>query len=114
MRPCSYGNGRVPTRGHLLNMDNFIDTSSAEGRFDYSEWVRAYGRYLDEQLEVYAKINYYQVRLRCTTPTVREHPSALLNQDVVVCFGHREGITGLSSNSVTRRALSVGMLLGPV
>ena len=52
----------MPTRGHLLNMDNFIDSSSAEGRFDYSEWVRAYGRYLDEQLEVYAKINYYQVR----------------------------------------------------
>ena len=59
---CRYGNGRMPTRGHLLNMDNFIDTSSAEGRFDYSEWVRAYGRYLDEQLEVYAKINYYQAR----------------------------------------------------
>ena len=53
----------MPTRGHLLNMDNFIDTSSAEGRFDYSEWVRAYGRYLDEQLEVYAKINYYQARV---------------------------------------------------
>ena len=31
-------------------------------RFDYSEWVRAYGRYLDEQLEVYARIQYYQVR----------------------------------------------------
>lgn len=30
-------------------------------RFDYSEWVRAYGRYLDEQLEVYARTGYYQV-----------------------------------------------------
>ncbi len=63
----------MPTRGHLLNMDNFIDTSSAEGRFDYSEWVRAYGRYLDEQLEVYAKINYYQVRWRVETPHSTVH-----------------------------------------
>ena len=31
-------------------------------RFDYSEWVRSYARYLDEQLEVYAKIAFYQVR----------------------------------------------------
>lgn len=32
-------------------------------RFDYSEWVRVYARYLDEQLEVYAKTAFYQVRV---------------------------------------------------
>lgn len=49
-------------KGHLLNMDNFIDTTNIEGRFEFSEWVRAYGKYLDEQLEVYQKINFYQVQ----------------------------------------------------
>ncbi|DBA72856.1 TPA: hypothetical protein ACH3X2_009827 [Trebouxia sp. C0005] len=47
-------------KGHVLNMDNFIDTTNIEGRFEYSEWVRAYGKYLDEQLEVYHKIAFYQ------------------------------------------------------
>lgn len=42
-------------------MDNFIDTTNIEGRFEHSEWVRAYGKYLDEQLEVYQRINFYQV-----------------------------------------------------
>jgi len=32
-------------------------------RFDYSEWVRVYARYLDEQLEVYAKTTFYQVHV---------------------------------------------------
>lgn len=52
------------TRGkakQILNMDNFIDTANSEGRFEFSEWVRAYGKYLDEQLEVYGQMNYYQV-----------------------------------------------------
>lgn len=31
-------------------MDNFIDRTTSEGRFDFSEWVRAYGKYLDEQV----------------------------------------------------------------
>ena len=30
-------------------------------RWDYSEWVRVYARYLDEQLEVYSKTAFYQV-----------------------------------------------------
>ena len=42
-------------------MQNFIDTSNIEGRFEFSEWVRAYGKYLDEQLEVFSKIQFYQV-----------------------------------------------------
>eukprot|EP00884_Botryococcus_braunii_P012856 jgi/Botrbrau1/21571/Bobra.174_2s0068.2 len=44
---------------HILNMDNFIDTTNIEGRFEFSEYVRGYGKYLDEQLEVYARINFY-------------------------------------------------------
>lgn len=46
---------------HILNMDNFIDTTNIEGRFEFSEYVRGYGKYLDEQLEVYARINFYMV-----------------------------------------------------
>ena len=53
-------------KGHVLNMDNFIDTTNIEGRFEFSEWVRAYGKYLDEQLEVYQKISFYQVSLLLT------------------------------------------------
>lgn len=45
-------------KGRVLNMDNFIDKVTTEGKFDYSEWIRAYGRYLDEQIDVYSRINY--------------------------------------------------------
>lgn len=34
----------------LFCTDNFIDKTSSEGRFDFSEWVRAYGKYLEEQV----------------------------------------------------------------
>jgi hypothetical protein len=47
-------------RVRILNMDNFIDTTNIEGRFEFSEFVRAYGNYLDEQLEVFAAIRFYQ------------------------------------------------------
>ena len=55
-----------PRRGsqqrlRILDMDNFIDTTNIEGRFEYSEYVRAYGKYLDEQLDVFANIKFYQV-----------------------------------------------------
>jgi hypothetical protein len=43
-------------------MDNFIDTTNIEGRFEFSEYVRAYGKYLDEQLEVFGAVRFYQVR----------------------------------------------------
>lgn len=49
-------------RLRVLEMDNFIDTTNIEGRFEMSEYVRAYGKYLDEQLEVFAAIRFYQVR----------------------------------------------------
>lgn len=56
-----------PRRGshqriRILSMDNFIDTTNIEGRFEFSEFVRAYGKYLDEQLEVFAAIKFYQAR----------------------------------------------------
>ncbi|CAL5227469.1 g10446 [Coccomyxa viridis] len=47
-------------RVQVLNMDNFIDTTNIEGRFEFSQFVRAYGKYLDEQLEVYNAIQWYQ------------------------------------------------------
>ena len=45
----------------LLNMGNFLDTTNIDNRFDFSEWVRGYGKYLDEQLEVYRELNFYPV-----------------------------------------------------
>ncbi len=40
----------VATPARLFCTDNFIDKTSSEGRFDFSEWVRAYGKYLEEQV----------------------------------------------------------------
>lgn len=34
----------------LFCTDNFIDKTTSDGRFDFSEWVRAYGKYLEEQV----------------------------------------------------------------
>jgi hypothetical protein len=42
--------------GRVLNVDNFLDTTNIEGRFDYSEWVRGYGKYIDETLETFSAI----------------------------------------------------------
>lgn len=61
MQVLLYSQSTTVGKGHMLNMDNFIDTTNIEGRFEFSEWVRAYGKYLDEQLEVYQKISFYQV-----------------------------------------------------
>ena len=69
-------------RVQVLNMDNFIDTTNIEGRFEFSQFVRAYGKYLDEQLEVYNAIQWYQVcfALKCLASTqavafhTRRHP----------------------------------------
>ena len=40
--------------GRVLFVDNFLDKGNIEGRFDFSEWVRGYGKYLDESLEVFS------------------------------------------------------------
>lgn len=45
----------------ILDMSNFLDTTNIEGRFDFSEWVRAYGRYLDETLDVWSRISFFAV-----------------------------------------------------
>ena len=46
--PGAGGGASAPSR--LFATDNFVDRTSAEGRFDFSEWVRAYGKYLEEQV----------------------------------------------------------------
>jgi len=45
--------------GRVLNVDNFLDTTNIAGRFDYSEWVRGYGKYLDETLETFSTIAWH-------------------------------------------------------
>lgn len=42
----------------VLDMENFLDTTNIDGRFDYSEWVRAYAKYLDESLETFTAIGW--------------------------------------------------------
>lgn len=72
------GEGEAKGRGgRVLAMDNFLDTTNIEGRFDYSEWVRAYAKYLDEQLEVFSAVAWHvdlegagkESRLRTLTPS---------------------------------------------
>ena len=63
--------------GRVLSVDNFLDTTNIDGRFDFSEWVRAYGKYLDEQLEVFSAVAWHvdleapgtQSRLRALAPS---------------------------------------------
>lgn len=54
------GEGDAKGRGgRVLGLDNFMDTTNIDGRFDYSEWVRAYSRYLDESLDVFSSIKWH-------------------------------------------------------
>ena len=94
------GNTSTPPRAssnqrvQVLNMDNFIDTTNIEGRFEFSEFVRAYGKYLDEQLEVYNGIQWYQVSLsyllmlRCTRAIRLARSHFLLLQVPCSAFQH--------------------------
>ena len=42
-----------------LSLDGWVDTTTlGQARFDFSSYVRALARYLDEQLDVYERINY--------------------------------------------------------
>ena len=64
MQMVQYGNNvssKQKGGGQLLDMGNFLDTTNIDNRFDYSEWVRGYGKYLDEQLEVYRELTFYPV-----------------------------------------------------
>ncbi len=47
------------TRVYPLHMDGFLDTNAAEGRYDFSEWVRAYCKYIDESLDAYWHTSWY-------------------------------------------------------
>lgn len=61
-------------RNGILDMGNFLDTTNIDGRFDFSEWVRAYGRYLDEALDVWSKLAFFAVLqlviLYCINPSL--------------------------------------------
>ena len=64
MQLAQYSNNQsAASKGRgLLDMGNFLDTTNIDGRFDFSEWVRGYGKYLDEQLDVYKELSFYPVR----------------------------------------------------
>lgn len=55
----SKNKGLKNTTVHPLSMDSFLDSKTREGKFDYSEWVRAYCRFLDETLDVYFTTGWY-------------------------------------------------------
>jgi len=49
----------APGSNTILGVENYLDSGTATpGKFDYSEWVRAYGRYLEEQLAVSKSIGW--------------------------------------------------------
>ncbi len=47
------------TRVYPLHMDGFLDTNAVEGRYEFSEWVRAYCKYIDESLDAYWHTSWY-------------------------------------------------------
>lgn len=70
-------------------MDNFIDTTNIEGRFEFSEFVRAYGKYLDEQLEVFSAVQWYQVDLMQDSSQILERLAPHICQHLPVFSVHR-------------------------
>jgi hypothetical protein len=49
----------APDSNTILGVENYLDSGTATpGKFDYSEWVRAYGRYLEEQLSAAKSIGW--------------------------------------------------------
>ena len=77
-------------------------------RFDYSEWVRAYARYLDEQLEVYARTGYYQVTALCLQPRSARHLSTLSAEKTSYSTDlSRSGSSSSSSTTTSIRALTI-------
>lgn len=53
------GHGKKKRRIHPLNMDGFLDTKATEGKYDFSEWVRAHCKYIDESLDAYYHSGWY-------------------------------------------------------
>ena len=46
-------------RVYPLQMDGFLDTKATEGKYDFSEWVRAYCKFIDESLDTYYHTAWY-------------------------------------------------------
>ena len=53
------GEGKKKRRIHPLDMDGFLDTKATEGKYDFSEWVRAHCKYIDESLDAYYHTGWY-------------------------------------------------------
>lgn len=53
------GQGKKKRRVHPLNMDGFLDTKATEGKYDFSEWVRAHCKFIDESLDTYYHSGWY-------------------------------------------------------
>lgn len=51
--------GKKKRRVHPLNMDGFLDTKATEGKYDFSEWVRAHCKFIDESLDTYYQCGWY-------------------------------------------------------
>ena len=57
IRSTSATSGR--RRVYPLHMDGFLDTKAVEGKYDFSEWVRAYCKFIDESLDTYWHTGWY-------------------------------------------------------
>lgn len=57
--PGHVGTGKKKRRVHPLNMDGFLDTKATEGKYDFSEWVRAHCKFIDESLDTYYHSGWY-------------------------------------------------------
>ena len=53
------GKGQKKRKVKPLNMDTFLDTKATEGKYDFSEWVRAYCKFIDECLDTYYHSGWY-------------------------------------------------------
>ena len=53
------GHGKKKRRVHPLNMDGFLDAKATEGKYDFSEWVRAHCKFVDESLDAYYHSGWY-------------------------------------------------------
>ena len=63
------GTPRTREKGSFLELDNFVDKNMTPGKYDFSEWVRAYGRYIEEQLVVCRSIGWTLEKERDSSPS---------------------------------------------
>ncbi len=50
---------KLRKNAYPLAMESFMDTKTTAGKYDYSEWVRAYCRFIDESLDTYFHTSWY-------------------------------------------------------